>query len=111
MDSSLEQITVLLPDLYKKSQFDRGDLFVILQGLTGFASGIKGGDPSATIGAAIGVAAHFATKCKTGTLQNNLAKVKNWLKFGEAYRALKDSSELDFDRMDVAAVPEVMKVM
>ncbi|KAJ7376174.1 hypothetical protein OS493_036288 [Desmophyllum pertusum] len=109
MDSSLEQITVLLPSLYKKSKFDKRDLFVILQGLTGFASGIKGGDPSATIGAAIGVAGHFSTKCKTDTLQSNLAKVKNWLKFGKAYRALKDSSELDFDRMDVAAVPEVMK--
>ncbi|KAJ7328563.1 hypothetical protein OS493_024480 [Desmophyllum pertusum] len=69
----------------------------------------KGKDPFATIDAAIGVAGHFSTKCNIGTIQNNLAKVKAWLQFGKAYRALKDSSELDFDKIDVAAVPEVMK--
>ena len=37
-------------------------------------------------------------------------KVEKWLKFGKDYAALKDSSELDFDKMDVAAVPEVMQV-
>ena len=111
MDSSLEQIVALFPGLQKQAKFNRGDLFVMLQGLTGFASGIKGKDPLATIGAAIGVAGHFSTKCNIGTIQNNLAKVKAWLQFGKAYRALKDSSELDFDKIDVAAVPEVMKVM
>lgn len=111
MKSSLEKIIAQLPGGYDKAKFNRGDLFVMLQGLAGFASSIKGKDPSATIGAALGVAGHFTTKCKLGTLQDNLSKVKNWLKFGEAYAALKDSSDLDFDKMTVEAVPEVMKVM
>ncbi|KAL9982961.1 hypothetical protein ACROYT_G005076 [Oculina patagonica] len=109
MTSSLEEIVAQLPDVYQASQFNRGDLFVILQGITGFLSGIKGKDPFSAIGAAIGVAGHFATKCNTGTLQENLDKVEKWLTFGEEYAALQDSSELDFDKMDVGSVPEVMK--
>ena len=56
------------------------------------------------------VIGHFAGKCDLGELQDNLDKVEKWLKFGKDYAALKDSSELDFDKMDVAAVPEVMQV-
>ena len=111
MTSSLEEIVAQLPDVYQASQFNREDLFVILQGITGFLSGIKGKDPFASIGAAIGVAGHFAQKCNTGTLQENLDKVEKWLTFGKEYAALEDSSDLDFDKMDVGSVPEVMKVI
>lgn len=111
MKSSLQQTLAKLPAAYQRSKFDGGDLLMILQGLTGFASGIKGGDPLAIIGATVGVVGNFATKCNIGTLQDNLRKVKGWLQFGKDYRALKDSSELDFDKMDVEAVPDVMKVI
>ena len=110
MTSSLEEITAQLPDVYEASQFNRGDLFVILQGITGFLSGITSQDPSASIGAAIGVVGNFATKCNTGTLHENLDKIEKWMTFGEAYAALEDSSDLDFDQLDVGAVPEVMMV-
>ena len=111
MTSSLEEIIAQQPDVYKASQFNRGDLFAILQGITAFVSGIAGKDPAASIGTAVGVAGHFATKCNTGTLQDNLDKIEKWMTFGEAYAALEDSSDLDFDKMDVGAVPEVMMVM
>lgn len=111
MTSSLEEITAQLPDVYEASQFNRQDLFVILLGITGFFSGIMGRDPFAYIGAAVEVAGHFTTKCKTGTLQENLDKIEKWLTFGKAYAALQDSSDLDFDKMDVESVPEVMKVI
>lgn len=111
MKSSLEEVIVQLPEVYEASQFNRADLFAILQGITGFASGIVGKDPAASIGAAIEVAGHFATKCNTGTLQDNLDKIEKWMTFGEAYAALEDSSDLDFDQMDVRAVPEVMMVI
>ncbi len=111
MTSSLEEIVAQLPDVYEASKFNRGDLFVILEGITGFFSGSLGNDPFSAIGAAIGVAGHFATKCNTGTLQENLSKVEKWLTFGKEYAALEDSSDLDFDKMDVGSVPEVMKVI
>lgn len=111
MKNSLEEITAQLPDVYEKSQFNLQDLFAILQGLTGFLSGISAKDPCEFISAAIEVAGHFATKCNTGSLQDLLKKTKKWLKFGKEYAALKDSSDLDFDKMDVASVPEVMKVI
>ncbi len=111
MKSSLEEIIAQLPDVYKASRFNRQDLFAILQGVTGFFSGIVGKNPFDSIGAAIEVAGHFATKCNTGTLQGNLAKIEKWLTFGKEYAALDDSSDLDFDKMDVAFVPGVMQVI
>ncbi len=111
MRSSLEEIIAQLPDVYEEAQFNQQDLFVILQGVTGFFGGIAGKDPFDSIGAALEVAGHFATKCNTGTLQENLDNVEKWLTFGKEYSALEDSSDLDFDKMDVGSVPEVMQVL
>lgn len=110
MDGHLTQALALLPDLHAEAQFTKSDFFAILQGIAGFFSGIVGKDPLSSIGAAVGVAEHYATRCNTGTLQENLDNLNKWLTFGQAYRALKDSSELDFDRLDVAAIPEIMQV-
>lgn len=111
MSSSLEGIAAQLPDVYKKSQFNQKDLVVILQGLTGFFGGIVGKDPFGTLGTAVQVAGYFATKCNSGSLQDNLNKTEKWLAFGKEYAALEDSSDLDFDKMDIESVPEVMKVI
>ena len=110
MNSSLAQIVAQLPDVYEKAKFNKGDLFVFLEGLTGFLSGAKGADPLAALGSALQVVGHFTTKCSLGTLGENLEKINKWMVFGKAHAALKDSSELDFDKMDVGAVPEVMQV-
>ncbi|KAL9982801.1 hypothetical protein ACROYT_G004906 [Oculina patagonica] len=109
MNSSLESIDGLVSGVYKKSKFNKGDFFVMLQGITGFLKEVKGGDPLAAINEALGVIGHFTTKCNTGTLQSIKNKIKKWMTFGKAYTALKDSNELDFDQMDVTAVPEMMK--
>ena len=111
MASSLKEIAAQLPDVYEKSQFNQKDLVVILQGVTGFFGGVVGKDPFGTLGTAIEVAGYFATKCNSGSLQDNLNKTAKWLAFGKAYAALEDSSDLDFDKMDIASVPEVMKVI
>ena len=110
MKSTLEEIVAQLPGVYEKTKFNRGDLYVMLQGITGFLSGTTGKDPLATIDTALEVAGHFETKCSLGTLKSSLKKVKKRMNFGKAYAALKDSSELDFDKMDVGVVPEVMRV-
>lgn len=111
MNSSINQVVAQLPDVYEAAQFNRQDLFAVLSGYTAFAGGFAGRDPASAIGAAIGVAANFATKCNTGTLQETINKTRKWLTFGQAYAALDDSSDLDFDTLDVEAVPEVMKVV
>ncbi|KXJ22165.1 hypothetical protein AC249_AIPGENE4192 [Exaiptasia diaphana] len=109
MNSYLKQVVKQLPKVYKDSEFNGGDLFVILQGLTAFADSSVQGNPVAAVNAAIDIAAHFATKCNTGTLQENLENIKTWLKFGEEYKVLKDSNDLDFDKVNVGSVPEVMQ--
>ena len=110
MKSNLLKAKAMLSDVYEKAEFNSEDLFVILEGITGFFSGAMGKDPFAALGSALGEIRHFVSKCNLGKLQNNLDKVEKWLKFGQDYAALKDSSELDFDQMDVEAVPEVMQV-
>ena len=111
MKGSLDDLVAELPDIQDAAKFTKQDLFVILQGVTGFFGGVAGKDPFAALGAAIGVAEHYATRCNTGSLQDNLGKLNNWLTFGKEYKALIDSSELDFDKLDVGAVPEVMQVL
>lgn len=46
-----------------------------------------------------------------GQLKDLLDKVRKWLKFGKEYEALEDSSDLDFDKVDIGSVPEIMKVI
>lgn len=110
MKSNLQEAKAMLPTVFGKAKFKSDDLFAILEGVTGFFSGLIGEDPFAALGSALGVIGHFASKCNLGKFQDNLDKVEKWLKFGKNYAALKDSSELDFDKLDVTAVPEVMQV-
>ena len=110
MDGSLEQVVAMFPEVYEQSQWNLQNTFVILQGIAGFASGVVGTDPFASIGAVLEVAGHFAQQCDTGTLQENLDKIEQWMKFGEEYAARENPSDLDFDKMNVESVPEVMQV-
>ena len=110
MNSYLEQVVAMFPEVYKESQWNLQDTFVILQAIAGFSSSALAKDPIASISTALDVAGHFATQCNTGNLQGNLDKIEQWMKFGKEYAALEDSSDLNFDEMDVASVPEVMQV-
>lgn len=110
MQSTLEEVVAQLPGVYEKAKFNRGDLYVMLQGITGFLSGTTGKDSLATIDTALEVVGHFDTKCSLGTLKSSLNKIRKRMNFGKEYAALKDSSDLDFDKMDVGVVPEVMTV-
>ncbi|XP_078358139.1 uncharacterized protein LOC144642907 isoform X2 [Oculina patagonica] len=109
MNSSLQQALVLIPAAYEASKFNRQDLFAILEGAAGISSGILGMDPFAALGAAIGVVGRFASMCSLGSLNEILNKTMRWLTFGQQYAALEDSSDLDFDQLDVGAVPEVLQ--
>ena len=111
MNSSLANIISQLPDIYDSAKFNRDDLSAVLKGITAFVSGVGGRDPATFIGAAVEVAGHFASKCNVGTFHDNLDKIEKWLTFGKVYSALDDSSDLDFDTVDVGSVPEVMKVI
>ncbi|XP_028517529.1 uncharacterized protein LOC110247684, partial [Exaiptasia diaphana] len=109
MDGYLAQARALLADVNEQAQFTQEDMFAVLQGATGFLSAAAGDDPFGALGAAIETAEHFATQCNAGTLQDNLGHLTNWLNFGKAYQKLEDSSDLDFDTMDVGSVPEMMQ--
>ena len=110
MESIIRRFPTLLKDTYQQGKFNKNDLIAMLQGITGFAKAIASRNPMDFIDAALGVASSFAGKACLKTLDKYLGSVRKWLTFGKAYAALKDSSDLDFDKMDVESVPEVMKV-
>lgn len=81
----------------------------MLQGVTGFVGALKGKDPIAALSSAFSLIENEALRCNRGTLQQNKAKIEKWVKFGKSYEALEDSSDLNFDKMDVQSVPEIMQ--
>ena len=109
MTSILRNIQNILPDAYAAATFNQDDLIAVLQGLVGFGSAIASKDPLAFIDAALGIAASQSGKC-VKSLQSTLGSIKKWLTFGKKYTPLTDSSDLDFDQVDVGSVPEIMKV-
>lgn len=110
MTSLLLDIMNLLPDAYGKAKFHRNDLITVLQGLTGFAKSIASKNPLDTIDAVLGTVAGLSGKICLKSLPEYIASAEKWLTFGKNYTALENPSDLDFDQIDVSAVPEMMKV-
>jgi len=109
MTSLLIIIQKMLPDVYEKAKFNPADLLAVLQGIVGFANAIASRDPFAVIDTALGIASSQSGKQCLKSLESSLSSTKKWLTFGKNYTPLKDSSDLDFDQVDVASVPEIMK--
>ena len=111
MKGIVAQIRSVLPEALSAAQFNENDFLAVLQGVVGFAGAVAGKNPLDFIGAAVGLAQDLAGKrCPLGTLEDNLDKLEKWLQYGAAYEALDDSSDLDYDSVDVSAIPEVMQV-
>ena len=113
MNDILKNIVNLLPQIYARSRFQVDDFLAILQGIAGFTSGIASRDPFTVIDSVIGLAG--ATYSLVGntcfqSLQSYMGSVKRWLTFGQHYKPLADSSDLDFDQLDVNSVPQIMQV-
>lgn len=100
----------MLPEVYEKAKMNANDFLAILQGLTGFVSSIASKDPFALIDSALGIAESQLGKQCLNSLEGYLGSIKKWLTFGKNYNPLKDSSDLDFDQVDVNSVPEIMQV-
>ena len=93
-----------------KNKLNRDEFIALLQGITGFAGAIASKDPAEFIDNALEIAQREVNRPNLGSLEANLHSVRKWMTFGEHYKPLVDSSDLDFDKVDVASVPEIMKV-
>ena len=118
MNNTLIRIYSSLKEAQEVAQhrLTRQQFMAVLQGITGFASAIfesavseepKG--PFAFIDTAISIAEYDANKPCLTSLGSVIQSAKKWLTFGK-YRPLNDSSELNFDKIDVSSVPDIMKV-
>ena len=108
----LTTIMNLVPEAYSKTmnKLNREQCLAVLQAITGFAGAVAGNDPFAFIGSAISIMDYEINKpClkSLGTIRKNL---KKWLTFGREYQSLEDSSDLNFDKVRVSSIPDVMKV-
>lgn len=110
MTSILKNIRNMLPDVVEKAKFNKDDLIAVLQGVVGFSGAIASKDPFAFIDSALGIAGSLSGKACLKSLNSILGSIKKWLTFGKKYTPLKDSSDLDFDQVDVSSVPEIMEV-
>ncbi|XP_078344954.1 uncharacterized protein LOC144630471 [Oculina patagonica] len=108
MNSALQLAESMLPDVYNNAKFNSGSLMAMLQAISGFIGSGVGKDPFAFIDAALGLAESESERC-LDSLEGMLGSIKKWLSFGENYKPLIDSSDLDFDQLDVDSVPEIMQ--
>ena len=110
MTSILESIDVTLGDAYEAGQFNKADFLAVLQGVVGFYKAIRDQSPSDFIDQALSLADSLRGKKCLKNLSSYRDSIKKWLTFGESYRPLEDSSQLDFDQLDVTSIPEIMTV-
>ena len=110
MNSIIKNIQSILQGVVETARFNADDLMAVLQALCGFASSAVTRDPLGLVDVGLGVSTLSTGFCPIQSLETNVEKLRKWLTFGQSYQALADSSELDFDRVDVTAIPDVMKV-
>ena len=110
MNGIIENIQNILQGVVETALFNADDLMAVLQALCGFASSAVTRDPLGLVDVSLGVSTLSTRFCPIQSLETNVEKLRKWLTFGQSYQALADSSELDFDRVDVTAIPDVMKV-
>ncbi|KAJ7392017.1 hypothetical protein OS493_014953 [Desmophyllum pertusum] len=110
MDNVVTHIEAVLAEAVQSARFNADDFMAVLQGVVGFASAIATSNPLAFISSGVTLAQDLSGKmCPVGSLQDILDKLEKWLTFGDSYTPLEDSSDLDFDQVDVESVPEVMQ--
>ena len=110
MSSILTNINSMFSDVYKTAKFNANDFMAVLQGLVGFSSAIASKNPFDAINAVLGVAGSMSGKGCLKSLESYKSSIKTWLTFGQNYKPLNDSSDLNFDQLDVSSVPQIMQV-
>ena len=107
MTDILKSILTLLPGVVPK---DKYTFVTLLQSLTGYSQELVNYDPFDYINGAVNLISSNDGESCLKTLKSYLASARKWLTFGDKYKSLTDSSNLDFDQLDIAALPEIMKV-
>ena len=92
------------------AKFHEDDVLAVLEGLVGLAMATQSKDPLSSAAAVLGLFSSMSGKLCLKTLEKYSESIKKGLNFGQAYKNLVDSSELDFDTLDITLLPEMMQV-
>jgi len=97
-------------------KLSKQQMVAVLQGITGFSSAIftsktseEPQGPFAYIKTALEIIDFDTNKQCRAALGSVVKSAKKWLTFGQ-YRPLEDSSDLNFDLIDVSSVTDIMQV-
>lgn len=93
------------------AKFHEDDFLAVLEGLVGLAMATQSKDPLSSAAAVLGIFTSVSGKMCLRTLEQYFDSIEKGLNFGQAYKHLVDSSELDFDTLDIALLPEMMQVL
>ena len=84
-------------------------ILALLEGLVGFSVAAQA--PLSTLGSILGIVNLLShDRCPLKSLEKYSANIEKGLSFGEDYKLRVDSSELDFDKLDISSLPEMMQV-
>ena len=100
----------------ESTKLSKQQMVAVLHGITGFSSAIftsKTSDepqgPFAYIETALVIIDYDTNKQCRAALDSVVKSAEKWLTFGQ-YRPLEDSSDLNFDLIDVSSVTDIMQV-
>ena len=112
MKEMLERIYSLLKEAQRKTQYklSRDQALTLIQGVAGFAGSVVDKDPFAFINTAVSYAQQQVNFPCLTKLKSMIKSVEKWMTFGK-YSPLADSSDLNFYKVNVSSVPEIMQVI
>ena len=100
----------------ESTKLSKQQMVAVLQGITGFSSAIftsktpeEPQGPFAYIETALVIIDYDTNKQCRAALDSVVKSAEKWLTFGK-YRPLEDSSDLNFDLIDVSSVTDIMQV-
>ena len=100
----------------ESTKLNKQQMVAVLQGITGFSSAIftsktseEPQGPFAYIETALVIIDYDTNKQCRAALDSVIKSAEKWLTFGQ-YRPLEDSSDLNFDLIDVSSVTDIMQV-
>ena len=100
----------------ESTKLSKQQMVAVLQGITGFSSAIftsktseEPQGPFPYIETALVIIDYDTNKQCRAALDSVVKSAEKWLTFGQ-YRPLEDSSDLNFDLIDVSSVTDIMQV-
>jgi len=112
MKEMLERIYSLMKEAQRKTQYKLSldQALTLIQGVAGFAGSIVEKEPFVSLDMTVSYAQQQVNWPCLTKLKSMIKSVQKWMTFGK-YSPLADSSDLNFYKVNVSSVPQIMQVI